>query len=123
MARTSASPSFEVELTTTSAISPSAWLWPLRPLCRYSTMSSALHDAVVQRPAQRRRTARIAQWRQRREVGPDRQDVAADHFREIGIGECRVITRAVRRHAVADRADEIVVAPCAEAGIAVRRQV
>ena len=34
----------EVELSTTSAIGPPAWLLPLRPLCRYSTMSSTLHD-------------------------------------------------------------------------------
>src|SRR5258705_5979501 len=44
MARTSASLIFEVELATTSAIGPSAWLRALRPLCRYSTMSPALQD-------------------------------------------------------------------------------
>src|ERR1700733_6786927 len=44
MARTSASLICEVELTTTSAIGPSAWLLPLRPLERYSTRSSSLHD-------------------------------------------------------------------------------
>src|ERR1700694_5425647 len=44
MARISPSLIFEVELTTTSAIGPSAWLLPLRPLERYSTMSSALQD-------------------------------------------------------------------------------
>src|SRR5882757_101407 len=35
---------FEVELTTTSDISGPAWLRPLRPLCRYSAMSSTLQD-------------------------------------------------------------------------------
>src|SRR6516162_3216510 len=44
IARTSASLIFEVELSTTSAIGPPAWLLALRPLCRYSTMSSTLHD-------------------------------------------------------------------------------
>src|SRR4030088_1819619 len=44
MARIPPSLIFEVELTTTSAISPSAWLLALRPLERYSTMSSTLHD-------------------------------------------------------------------------------
>src|SRR4029077_11597408 len=44
IARTSASLIFEVELSTTSAIGPPAWLLALRPLCRYSTMSSTLQD-------------------------------------------------------------------------------
>ena len=42
---------------------------------------------------------------------------------KFGIGEGRVIARAVARHAEAQRAVEIVVAPGAEAGLAVRRQV
>src|SRR3979409_105104 len=44
MALISASLIFEVELTTTSDINSPAWLRPLRPLCRYSAMSSTLHD-------------------------------------------------------------------------------
>src|SRR5260370_40805149 len=44
MGRISASLIFEVELATTSAISPPALLRALRPLCRYSTMSPTLQD-------------------------------------------------------------------------------
>src|ERR1700689_2680638 len=57
MARTSASLMCEVELSTTSAIGPSAWLCPLRPLRRYSAISSALHDFSPPRSAPSRRGA------------------------------------------------------------------
>src|SRR3954449_8552806 len=44
MALTSASLILEVELTTTSDINSPAWLLALRPLCRYSAISSTLQD-------------------------------------------------------------------------------
>src|SRR5258705_13521497 len=44
MARIAAWLIFEVELATSSAISPRALLRALRPLCRYSTMSPTLQD-------------------------------------------------------------------------------
>src|SRR5258708_3462624 len=81
------------------------------------------HHAVIQRPAQFRRPLGILEWRQRREIGPDRQQVIAGEFRETRIGKRRVIARTVRRHAVTQRAAEILVAPGAQAGFAIRRQV
>ena len=68
--------SCEVELTTTSAIGPSAWLWPLRPLARYSTMSSTLHDFSPLRSAPHRAAARTSPRpgrRQRRGCGGRRR--------------------------------------------------
>src|SRR4029077_13790583 len=43
--------------------------------------------AVVQRPAQLRRWWRVSDRWERAEIGPDRQHIAAYHFREIGVGE------------------------------------
>src|SRR5215212_2009356 len=57
IARTSASLICEVELTTTSAIGPPAWLLPLRPLERYSTTSSTLQEFKPLREALSRRGA------------------------------------------------------------------
>jgi hypothetical protein len=59
----------------------------------------------------------------RRKIRPDRQHVVPGDFREIRIGECRIITRAVARHALMQRAVEFAVGPCAQSGFAVRRQV
>ena len=84
---------------------------------------AAHHDAIVERPAQLRRARRIADRRQRRQIGPDGENVLAGQFGEIRIGEGRVIARAVARHAEAQGAVEVVIAPGAEAGLAVRRQV
>ena len=84
---------------------------------------AAHHDAIVERKAQLGRARRIAHRRQRRQIGADRQNVLARQLREIRIGEGRVIARAVGRDAEAQRAVEIVVAPGAEPGLAIRRQV
>ncbi len=81
------------------------------------------HHAVIQRPAQFRRSLGIAEWRQRREIGPDRQQVVAGEFREVRIGKRRVIARTVGGYTATQRATEIVVAPGAQSGIAIRRQV
>src|SRR6266404_8567597 len=80
-------------------------------------------DAVIQRPAQFRRRRTVGNRRQRREIGADRQQIVAGQFREVGIGKSRVIARTVAPHAVTQRAGEFVVAPCTEAGFAIRRQV
>jgi len=84
---------------------------------------AAHQHAVVQRPTQVRRRGGILHRRQRRQIGPDRQNVGAGEFGEIRIGEGRVVARAVGRDAEAQRAVEVVVATAAEAGIAVRGQV
>ncbi len=72
---------------------------------------AAHHDAIVERPAQFRRRRRVADRRQRRQIGADGENVLAGQFCEIRIGKGRVIARAVGRHAEAQRAVEIVVAP------------
>src|ERR1700737_3436110 len=74
------------------------------------------HHAVVQRPAQFRRSLGILEWRQRRAIGPDRQQVVAGECREVWIGKRRVIARTVGRHAATQRAAEILVAPGAQSG-------
>ena len=84
---------------------------------------AAHEDAIIQRPAQLRLTRRISHRRQRRQIGPDRENVMAGQFGEIRVGEGRVIARAVARHPEAERAIKLVVAPSAEAGIGVRRQI
>ena len=84
---------------------------------------AAHDDAIVEGPAQLQRRRRVPDRRQRRQIGPDRQDVLAGQFREIRVGEGRVIARTVRCDAVAQRAVEIVVAPAADAGIAVGGQI
>ena len=84
---------------------------------------AAHHDAIVERPAQLGRTRRMAHRRQRRQIGADGENVLARQFREIRIGEGRVIARAVARHAEAQGAVERVIAPGAQARLAVRRQI
>ena len=61
--------------------------------------------------------------RQRREIGADCQQVVADHFREIGVGKCRVIARTIAPHAITQGTVEFVITPRTEACLAVRRQV
>ena len=84
---------------------------------------AAHHDAIVERPAQLGRTRRMAHRRQRRQIGADGENVLARQFREIRIGESRVIARTVARHAQAQSAVERVIAPGAQARLAVRRQI
>ena len=81
------------------------------------------HHAVIERPAQFRRRRAVLNWRERREVGADRQQVVADHLGEVGIGERGVVERTVAPYAVTQGAIELLVAPGAEAGIAIRRQI
>src|SRR6185437_10280006 len=78
---------------------------------------------VIQRPAQLRGGWRIADRRQGIEIGANRQDVGSDDLGEMGIGKSRVIVVAVPAHAKSKRANEVVVIPGAQAGIAVRCQV
>ena len=79
--------------------------------------------AVVQRPAQLRGWWRVSDRRERIEIGPDRQRIGLYHFCEMRVGERGVVTRAVRRDAEAERADKVVIAPGAEAGVTIGRQV
>ena len=76
---------------------------------------AAHHEAIVERKAQFGRARRIAHRRQRRQIGADGKNVLARQFREVRIGEGRVIARTVARHAEPQRAVEIVVAPAAQA--------
>ena len=87
------------------------WSGCKMPGWKNSQFQRAHHDAIVQRQAQFRRRRRVADRRQRREIGADRQNVVADQLGEIGVGEGRVIARAVGRDAKAQRAEEILVAP------------
>ena len=84
---------------------------------------AAHDDAIVERKAQLGRARRIAHRRQRRQIGADGKNVLPRQPGEMRIGEGRVIARTVARHAEAQRAVELVIAPGAEAGLAVRRQV
>ena len=84
---------------------------------------AAHHDAIVERPAQFRRARRMLDRRQRRQIGADGKNVLSRQFCEIRIGEGRVIARAVARDAEAQGAVEVVIAPGAQAGLAVRRQI
>ena len=105
---------------------------PFRALCRVESECARLEeqripaahdDPMIEWPSQRHRGAGVADCRQCREIGFDRQHVRAGHSREIGIGKRRIVARAVRRDAVVHGAIEIVVAPCADAGVAIWRQV
>src|SRR5713101_1761219 len=84
---------------------------------------AAHQHAVIERPAQFCLRPPVADRRKRKEVGADRQNIVADQFREIGVGECGVIARAVGPYSLTQGAVKVVVTPCAEAGIAIRRQV
>ncbi len=78
---------------------------------------------VVERPSQVGRWRGIAERRQRRKIGADCEQVVAGKFREIGIGERRIVPRTVGRYALAERATKVLIGPCADPGIAIRRQV
>jgi hypothetical protein len=56
-------------------------------------------------------------------MGADRKNVLPRQFREVRIGEGRIVARAVTRHPISQSTVEIVVAPRAEPGLAIRRQV
>ena len=60
---------------------------------------------------------------ERIEIGVDSQGVIARHFRVPGIRECRIEMGAIVRNSLVQRPIELVVGPCANSRLAVRRDI
>src|SRR4051794_10139251 len=83
----------------------------------------AHHNAVVKWPAQLRLLRGVAERRQGGEVSPDCEQIITRHFREIGIGERRVIKRAIWRYPETQGARKLPLGPRAKPGLAIRRKI
>jgi len=84
---------------------------------------AAHQHAVIERPAQLRRGRGVLHRRYRVEVGLDRQHIWLCQFCEMRVGERGVIAGAVAAHAQMDRAVKILIAPAAEASVAIGGEV